>query len=514
MEYGPRPQSAAIALGELQQVVASGSTLHGSAATPITGVELDSRLIRGGDLFAALAGHREHGIVHAHEAVVNGAAAILTDEEGWSAWNSADQFSPEVPVLIVRQARLWLGPIAHAVYASSAAEMRLIGVTGTNGKTTVASMVEAGMRAAGMKTGFIGTTGVRIGDELLDSVRTTPESTTLHSLLAAMREQGIGGVAMEVSSHAMVEHRVGGLRFAAVGFTNLTQDHLDYHGTMDAYFEAKSQLFTAEHADVAVICIDDMWGEQLAAKTRIPLVTVSISGKPADWQVEESADGGWLVRAPTGEHTPLQLAMPGAFNRANAVLAIALLNQSGVPVTISAAAMSQVHVPGRLQAVAGLTAKAEVSAFVDYAHTPDAIARVISAVRELTSGHIIVVVGAGGDRDSAKRPLMGAMAARLADQVIVTDDNPRSEDPTAIRAAVLEGARTLSPANGAVVLEVADRRQAIDRAVELALPNDVVLVLGKGHEPGQETAGVIVPFDDRVELARALALREAKADSS
>ncbi|MDO8731759.1 MAG: UDP-N-acetylmuramoyl-L-alanyl-D-glutamate--2,6-diaminopimelate ligase [Actinomycetota bacterium] len=514
MEPGPRPQPAPIALGELKQVIPRGSFLHGSASVLIGGIELDSRLIRTGDLFAALAGHREHGIIHTAEALENGAAAILTDDEGWNSWKSAVSFSEEVPVLVLAEPRVWIGSIARALYASAGEQVQLIGVTGTNGKTTVASMVEAGMRAAGMTTGFIGTTGVRIGTESIDSVRTTPESTSIHSLLASMREQGVVGVAMEVSSHAMVEHRIGGLRFAAVGFTNLSQDHLDYHGTMQEYFEAKSLLFTSEHADFAAICIDDSWGLQLAANTHIPLVTVSISGRQADWSVVADAVGGWLVRKSTGEQTPIALQLPGAFNRANAVLAIALLDHIGIPAAVSAPAVSRVQVPGRLEAVTGAHGNAVIAGFVDYAHTPDAIGRVISAVRELTTGHIVVVVGAGGDRDSAKRPLMGAMAARLADHVIVTDDNPRSEDPNAIRAAVLQGARALSTVNGAVVLEVGNRRDAIGRAVEMAVPGDVVLVLGKGHEQGQEIAGETFPFDDRVELARALSLREVKDDRS
>lgn len=511
MEQGPRPHSAPVALGALQQVVPSAAALHGSAEILVGGVELDSRLIRPGDLFAALAGHREHGIVHAPEAVLNGAAALLTDDEGWASWQSSEDFSSGVPVLVLEQARRGLGLIARAIYSGDGEQVQLIGITGTNGKTTVASMVEAGMRAGGLSTGFIGTTGVRIGNEEIASLRTTPESTTVHSLLASMREQGVAGVAMEVSSHAMVEHRVEGVRFAAVGFTNLTQDHLDYHGTMEEYFQAKSQLFTAEHADFATICIDDAWGERLAELATVPVATVSITGKHADWTVESNGEDGWLVKSPRGVRTPLVLELPGAFNRANAVLAIALLDHIGISVGTSADALRKVQVPGRLQAISGDAGRPDIAAFVDYAHTPDAIGRVITAVRELTQGHIVVVVGAGGDRDSAKRPLMGAMAARLADQVIVTDDNPRSEDPAAIRAAVLEGARALSDVNGAVVLEVGPRAEAIERAVQLAAPGDVVLVLGKGHEQGQEIGGAILPFDDRVELAHALSAREGTA---
>ncbi|MDO9486327.1 MAG: UDP-N-acetylmuramoyl-L-alanyl-D-glutamate--2,6-diaminopimelate ligase [Actinomycetota bacterium] len=507
MHSGLRPQTRPLALGSLQQVIPVPTHVHGSASVAVGGVELDSRLIRQGDLFAALDGHREHGIIHAAEALDNGAVAILTDDAGWILWNSSAEFSAETPVLVVDQARLWLGRVAQLLYGNVDAQVQLIGVTGTNGKTTVATMVEAGLQAIGLTTGFIGTTGVRIGAEFIDSVRTTPESTTVHSLLGAMREQGIHSVAMEVSSHAMVEHRVSGLRYAAVGFTNLSQDHLDYHGTMQAYFEAKSLLFTAEHAEFAVICIDDQWGQQLAESTQIPFATVATSGREADWTVSRNAEGSWIVQTPAGESVPLNLAMPGAFNRANAVLAIALLDHVGVPASIAAAALVDVHVSGRLETVQSSDGRSTIAGFVDYAHTPDAIGRVITAVRELTSRRIIVVVGAGGDRDPGKRPLMGAMAARLADHVIVTDDNPRSEDPAVIRAAILEGASGLSSANGAVVLEVGDRRTAIQHAVELAVPGDVVLVLGKGHEQGQEIAGELLPFDDRIELARALSTR-------
>jgi len=311
---------------------------------------------------------------------------------------------------------------------------------------------------------------------------------------------------MEVSSHAMVEHRVAGVRFAVAGFTNLTQDHLDYHGTMERYFDAKASLFTAELADYGVICIDDDWGRRLAAQVSIPIATASITGAKADWTVVERAARAYEVVAPSGERASLRLSLPGAFNRANALLAIAMLDRVGVPMSTSIRAVESVRVAGRLEPV-GSGEGGDIIGFVDYAHTPDAIGRVIAAARELAAGQIIVVVGAGGDRDAVKRPLMGAMAARLADRVIVTDDNPRSENPAAIRAAVLEGARGL--AIGVHVLEVGDRRAAIMRGVELAEPGDVVLVLGKGHEQGQEIAGEITPFDDRIELSRALSLRKA-----
>jgi UDP-N-acetylmuramoyl-L-alanyl-D-glutamate--2,6-diaminopimelate ligase len=324
-----------------------------------------------------------------------------------------------------------------------------------------------------------------------------------------MREVGVDSVAVEVSSHALDEGRVDGVRFTVAGFTNLSQDHLDYHGTMENYFGAKAALFTRERCECAVIGIDDEWGLRLSAEATVPVITWSMrngaeSGrgprKGADWTLSGS-DGEWVAEGPGGERTALDMPLPGAFNRANALCAFVMLRQLGIDGPVAAAGISQVRVPGRMEWIGR---GGPVTAIVDYAHSPDAIEAAILTVRPDAAGRVIAVIGAGGDRDRAKRPMMGACAAVHADVVIVTDDNPRSEDPASIRAAVMEGA--LASGSGADVEEVADRRLAIIRAVELARPGDIVLVLGKGHEQGQEIAGTILPFDDRDEVRRALGL--------
>ncbi|MDD2859046.1 MAG: UDP-N-acetylmuramoyl-L-alanyl-D-glutamate--2,6-diaminopimelate ligase, partial [Candidatus Nanopelagicales bacterium] len=437
-----RPRVRAIALGSLRAGLPTDADISGDASTPISGLELDSRLVQRGDAFAALAGHRQHGVVHIAEALQRGAVAVITDREGWQLWQGMVEFDERIPVLVLASVRPWLGAMAATLHGAPALSLHLLGITGTNGKTTVASMIEEGLRAAGRTTGFIGTTGIHIGERAVESARTTPEATTLQALFALMVEQGVTDAVMEVSSHAMSESRVGGFVFDVVGFTNLSQDHLDYHGTMEEYFDAKAQLFSGDHARAAVVCVDDVWGQRLAARASIPVTTVAAAGGPADWTWEQAPGGAWTAVGPAGERLAVSLSLPGAFNRANALVAMAMLRAVGVSGDAIAQALARVRVPGRLESVSGADALG-LEALVDYAHTPDAIARVIAAVREFTPGRVIVVVGAGGDRDAGKRPLMGAMAARLADVVIITDDNPRSEEPASIRAAVLEGARAV-----------------------------------------------------------------------
>ena len=326
-----------------------------------------------------------------------------------------------------------------------------------------------------------------------------------------MREVGVDSVAVEVSSHALEEGRVDGVKFAVAGFTNLSQDHLDYHGTMDAYFAAKAALFTPSRCALAVIGIDDEWGQRLSEQVTVPVVTWSAHdeasstlGAPnrADWTLS-TREGVWTAEGPGGERTPLDMPLPGAFNRANTLCAFVMLRQLGIEGSVAAGGIAQVRVPGRME---WICRGGPVTAIVDYAHSPDAIEAAIATVRVDTTGRVIVVIGAGGDRDRAKRPIMGARAALHADVVIVTDDNPRSEDPSAIRAAVIQGA--LDSGSQADVEEVADRRLAIRRAVALAQSGDIVLVLGKGHEQGQEIAGTMLPFDDRDEVRHALEISD------
>lgn len=477
--------------------------VHGRARGPVTGIELDSRLVRPGDLFAAMPGHVLHGAVFGSQAVAKGAVAILTDDEGVSMLT--DEVRSLVPVVEVAAPRSFLGSISAAVYGRPAEEMTLVGVTGTNGKTTVSYMLEAGLRAAGRTTGVIGTIGIQVHDTQLVSSRTTPEAPHLHAIIGVMREAGVESIAVEVSSHALEEGRVDGVRFAVAGFTNLSQDHLDYHGTMEEYFVAKAALFTPERCACAVIGVDDEWGRRLSSQASVPTTTWSTDPAmpAADWTIDETARG-WDVLGPGGERTPLDMPLPGAFNRANALCAFVMLRQLGIAGSVAAEGIGRVQVPGRMEWIGR---GGPVTAIVDYAHSPDAIEAVIAGVRPDVTGRIIAVIGAGGDRDRSKRPLMGARAAAGADIVIVTDDNPRSEDPAVIRAAVLSG--TESAGSRAQVEEVADRRVAIIRAVDRARPGDVVLVLGKGHEQGQEVAGEVLPFDDRLEVSRALGLESS-----
>ena len=342
-----------------------------------------------------------------------------------------------------------------------------------------------------------------IDNDTLPSARTTPEATDLHALLAVMRERGISAVAMEVSSHALVLGRVDGLVFDVALFTQLTQDHLDFHGTMEDYFATKASLFTAERAQRAVIGVDGMWGRRLADQVQIPALTYALD-HDADVRcvaITELARGQSLKVHSDGAVHRVDVGLPGRFNAANALGAWTTLRLMGIDADVLSSSMANVCVPGRMEAI---TAGQSFTVIVDYAHSPDAVARVLDAVTPASGGRRIVVLGCGGDRDRDKRRLMGEIAAHGCDLLIVTDDNPRSEDPAVIRAAMLEGAQQGSGPRGEI-REIGDRRDALAGAIAEARPGDVVLVLGKGHEQGQDISGVIHPFDDREELRRALA---------
>ncbi|GAB2658498.1 UDP-N-acetylmuramoyl-L-alanyl-D-glutamate--2,6-diaminopimelate ligase [Kribbella swartbergensis] len=460
-----------------------------TTSVEVTGVSLDSRSVLRGDLYAALPGAVTHGAAFVAKAQQSGAVAVLTDPTGQERAEATG-----LPVLVVDRPRDVLGAVAARIYGEPTKELRLLGITGTNGKTTTTFLLDAVLRRLG-PAALIGTVQTRIGDEVVKSVRTTPEATDLHALFAVMREQGVASCSMEVSSHALAQGRVDGARFAVAGFTNLTQDHLDFHHTFEEYFAAKASLFTPERCDVAVVTIDDEYGRRLAAQTVVPLVTVSTRGE-ADWSVTSTHQSEHNttvidIQGP-GETLTVEIGLPGDFNVANALLATAMLRQVGVPADEIAAGLRTAAVPGRMET---FTRQDGVTVIVDYAHTPDAVELALQAARGATKGRLYAVVGCGGDRDPGKRPAMGAAAARTADVVIITDDNPRSEDPAAIRAAALEGARAAVPE--ADLREIGDRRQAIAAAIELAGPGDTVVVLGKGHETGQDVGGVIHPFDDR-----------------
>lgn len=496
-----------------------GGTLTGSAGA-VTGVTLRAQAVRPGDLFAALSGTRTHGARFAADAVAAGAVAVLTDPAGRRLIEEAG-IDAALAILEHPDPRGVLGALSSRIYGDPSEGLSLIGITGTSGKTTTAYLVEAALREAGHTVGLIGTVETRIDGHRLPSSLTTPEAPDLQALLAAMREAGVDVVVMEVSSHALDLGRVDGTSFAVGAFTNLSRDHLDYHLTMEAYFEAKARLFAADspvRARRAVICVDDDWGRRMAdiaaAAPAASVVTVAGDGGVADWVAGEpevtGADGGQEVELidPAGATHRLRLPLPGRYNVANALVAVAVADTFGQPAETTFAGIEKVGVPGRLERVA---AGQKFLAVVDYAHKPAAVGAVLATLRGQTAGRIAVVLGAGGDRDREKRELMGQAAAEGAELVIVTDDNPRSEPPETIRAAVRAGAEAVPadqrPDGAEPVREVGDRAAAIAEAVAWAQPADVVLVAGKGHETGQEVDGVIHPFDDRQVLGAALAER-------
>jgi UDP-N-acetylmuramoyl-L-alanyl-D-glutamate--2,6-diaminopimelate ligase len=474
---------------------AFGGRLRGADLT-VTGVTGSSGFVRPGDLFAALPGRSAHGARFAADAVAAGAAAVLTDPAG------VDLAAVDVPALVVEDVRAVLGRLSAQVYGEPSRQLRVLGVTGTSGKTTTTFLMRAGMRAAGRVPGLIGTVATLIGDEEIATGFTTPEAPEVQALLATMIERGGTDVAMEVSSHALALGRVDGIEFAVGAFTNLSEDHLDFHADMTDYFRAKAALF--EQTENAVIVVDDIWGQQLVDDVGTA-TTVSTTGQRGTWQASDivaHADGSTSFRA-TGPGVDLAMgcAIPGRYNVANAVLALAVLDEAGVPAEVAAPAISTASVPGRMERV---DAGQPFLAVVDYSHKPAAVDGALMALRPLTAGSLIIVLGCGGDRDRGKRPHMGEIAARGADLLIVTDDNPRSEDPAAIRKAMLDGALAVPESARGQVIEVGDRAEAIGAAVAAANFGDTVLIAGKGHETGQEVAGVVHPFDDRIVLRNAL----------
>jgi UDP-N-acetylmuramoyl-L-alanyl-D-glutamate--2,6-diaminopimelate ligase len=487
-----------VTLRELAECI--GVERDGDAAIDVSGVTLRAQDTVPGDLFAALPGANVHGAAFAADAVARGAVAILTDPAG------AAGLSVDVPVVVHPAPRSVLGTAAALVYGDPSGKIAVVGVTGTSGKTTTTYLMEAGLRAAGRHPGLVGTVGIRIDGADLTSALTTPEAPQLQALLAAMAQQRVDTVAMEVSSHAIALGRVDGVRFTAAGFTNLSRDHLDFHASMEDYFDTKARLFDADSplsADIAVICVDDDAGRQMAARAVDP-VTVSATGDVADWRaidVRQTSRGGQAFVAvdPSGARHDIAIPLPGVYNVANALLALALLQAVGVTPEEAAPGLAGAQVPGRMESV---DRGQGFLAVVDYAHKPGALESVLTTLRQQTSGQLAVVFGAGGDRDPGKRKPMGRIAAELADLVVVTDDNSRSEDPAAIRGAILAGAREAG--GRAQLLEIGDRRAAIAHAVRWARPGDAVLIAGKGHETGQTAHGETRPFDDRDELAAAL----------
>lgn len=460
----------------------------------VTGIASSSSDVEPGDLFCAFAGAKVHGATFAKDAIKSGAVAILTDTDG-------AKLIKGLPVLVVAEPRKRAAILTSWFYGEPMRDLFSIGITGTNGKTTVSTLCHQIFQSAGQETGLIGTVETRIGNEVLTSTRTTPEAAELQALVATMRERHCRNLVMEVSSHAIALERIRGSYFAAVGFTNLSQDHLDFHASMEDYFETKSKLFTYEYADQAFINIDDSYGQILAEKTELPVQSLSRFNENATWhytRIEEGiAHSDISIRGVGGVLIDSRTTLRGGFNFDNLLMAVAICVESGIdPIDIQTLIPHLVGAVGRLEPV---NLGQNFTALVDYAHSPDAVARVLAAAREMTDKRVIGVLGCGGDRDNSKRSIMGQELSLRSDVAIYTSDNPRSENPQAILEQMTQGLKISEPS-----AIVQDRAEAIKLAVNLAQPGDVVIVLGKGHERGQEIAGVVHPFDDRLVLAHAI----------
>ena len=470
--------AAAYTAGRMNLREVMGEAGFAPADVEVTGLAYDSRAVTPGTLFFCVPGFRTDGHDFAPDAVARGAAALVVERP-------LDLGVPEVRVESVRAA---MAPAAARFYGDPTSELQVVGITGTNGKTTSAFLVRAVLEAAGRPCGLLGTVTSVVGGSEREVVRTTPEAIDLQRDFREMLDAGDRACAMEVSSHALALRRADAIHWAATLFTNLSRDHLDFHADMEDYFLAKRRLFQ-EAPGAAAINVDDPYGRRLAAE--VPAATTFAVDRDAGWRALEVETGlrgsRFRVRSPAGE-LDVRSPLPGRFNVANVLGALAATVALGVEPAVAVGALADAgRVPGRFEPV---EEGQDFAVLVDYAHTPDSLENVLAAARELTARRLICVFGCGGDRDPGKRPLMGAVARRLADAVIVTSDNPRSEEPEAIIAQILEG-------TGDGVEAIVDRRAAIERAVELAQPGDVVVIAGKGHEQGQELAGGrMVPFDD------------------
>ncbi|MDN4479523.1 UDP-N-acetylmuramoyl-L-alanyl-D-glutamate--2,6-diaminopimelate ligase [Demequina sp. EGI L300058] len=485
----------------------------------VTGATVDSHVVAAGDLFGAFPGLKVHGARYAADAVAGGAVAVLTDEEGEALLAES---GVDVPVLLVDDARVAMGEAAALVYGDPSRELVFVGITGTNGKTTTAYFVDNALAQVHDRRGIMGTVELRILDETIESPRTTVESPVLHGLLARMREQGVTAAVTEVSSHAAALERISGVAFSVAVFTNLQWDHLDFHGTMEEYLDAKAKLFAPGRAARGVINVDDEWGRRLAARVEIPVETVSThvdDPQDADWTVtwaDVGLDGvgsRFTFTDPRGAEHTAEAPLPGLVNVSNAMVAIAAAHAAGVPLPQAIAGVATAHaVPGRMERVVERSA-IDPLAIVDYAHTPDALTLALQGVRPITPGRLILIFGSDGDRDQGKRPVMGGIAADLADVIVLTDENPRSEEPAAIRSAIRAGIERARP-DLHDVHEVEPRVAAVEYALRLAGPGDTVIVTGKGHEPTQEIAGVFHRYNDRdaylAAQARIVAEREGR----
>ncbi len=480
-------------LSKLAELV--GGRISGTGDPMIVDVTHDSRQVGAGSLFVAVRGMVTDGHAFIPQAISMGASAVVCEEPT----------DPSIPHIIVENARASMAKLAAAVHHDPSRSLAVVGITGTNGKTSVSFILESMLRSVGRVTGLIGTITTRIGDEQIPTLRTTPESTDFQRLLREMANRGAQVVVTEVSSHALRLGRVDETRFAVVGFTNLSQDHLDFHTDMEDYYAAKRMLFHPRFSDVGVICVDDDWGRRLTNDTTIRVRTVSM-GADADLTAEivaRSLSGTELmITFPDADRRTVLVPLLGDFNAENALVAAGCALELGLSTDEILEGMSQASpAPGRFELVSG---DDPITVIVDYAHTPDGIAAAIGSVRNLSDGTVIAVIGAGGDRDRAKRPLMGE-AGSAADVLIVTSDNPRNEDPDTIISQIMAGVSSTS------AMAITDRRTAIETAVGRATDGDVILVLGKGHERSQEIGDRVLPFDDRLVSRTALAGRRGEA---
>ena len=477
-------------LSELARIVPS-SAVRGDPTTEIGDATVDSRAARVGALFFCIPGEHADGHDFAGDAVSRGASALVV--ERWLDLDSAQLLVPSV--------RDAIGPLSATVFGRPSEAMTVVGVTGTNGKTTSAFMLESAFAAAGMRTGLIGTVEVHIVGDVVPVVHTTPEAPELHRLLARMRDAGAGAVAMEVSSHGLALGRVAGTRFACGLFTNLTRDHLDFHGTMEEYEAAKVSLFTGVLAARGAVNADDAVGRRIIDAAPIPVTSYGESDatEVRAAHIESSRTGSRFVCVAGDERLPVSVPIAGRYNVSNALGVLATFRALDLPLAAAVEGIASLRgVPGRMESI---DQGQPFSVLVDYAHTPDSLENVLRAARDVCEGSLTVVFGCGGDRDRGKRPLMGKVAAELADRAIITSDNPRSEDPLAIIVEIEAGARDA----GRPYEVEPDRRAAIRLAVGGAKPGDVVVIAGKGHEPGQKFADHVVPFDDRIVAREELA---------
>jgi len=487
----------------------AGGALSASTEVEITGLSYDSRRVRPGTLFFCVEGFKSDGHDFAEQAVQSGASALVVERP----------LGLGVPEVLVACTRAAMGPLAAKFYGDPTSELGVVGVTGTNGKTTTAFLVRALLEAGGARCGLLGTVKSVIGGTERPVERTTAEAIDVQRDFREMLDGGDSACAMEVSSHALELGRADAIHFAAAVFTNLTQDHLDFHDTMEDYFQAKRRLFSA-HPGVSVVNVDDPYGQRLAAEIEGTMCTFALDA-PADYRATavRCAFAGcrFTLHTPAGERE-VALPLPGRFNVANALAALAAVHALGGDLGVLIAALERgVRVPGRFEPV---DEGQDFAVIVDYAHTPDSLENVLCAARELVprgaeatgvdrEGRVVCVFGAGGDRDRGKRGLMGEVAARLADVVLVTSDNPRSEDPEQIIAEVMAGAaQAARPREAPLIHSISDRGAAIAEAIASARQGDLVVIAGKGHEQGQELAdGLKIPFDDVTVAREALRAR-------